>query len=468
MDRTRLQTAGRGATPFTDCFNAEASGRRTHFFAPGVAEWLTPDHFDFSGVSARVLHLGLPGAHRRLDEPWEGDTTGWASVLRKARAAGLKTNLEMVSTTREKVAAFGRSCLPFLDLLIVNDYEIGCVADVETRREGRADPLRVAEALSKTLRLGPIELAVAHFPEGAIAADAGGRRFAGVRRAARVRDRGRQWRGRRLRRGRALRLARGLLPDRRPCARPRRRRRLDARSLDHEGRPHRGRRSVPRPPLRPPTEPAMILNHRLWFIRHGETDFNREGRLQGQQDTPLNPKGREQAGAVGRALRKLAGPEMAALDAAGGFVASPLERTRSTMELARAAMGFAPTAYRLDERLKELTFGDWEGFTWSEIEARDPAAVAARMADKWDFTPPNGESYAGLARRMAPWVETVDSDLCVVAHGGVARGVDGPARRRRACQGGGGADPAGAGDRVRGRAVRVGGVRRRELGPTAA
>ena len=168
---------------------------------------------------------------------------------------------------------------------------------------------------------------------------------------------------------------------------------------------------------------TLPLKHRLWFIRHGETDFNREGRLQGQQDTPLNPKGREQASAVGRALRKVAGAEMAALDAASAFVASPFVRTRRTMELARQAMGFEPTAYALDDRLKELTFGEWEGFTWPEIEARDPAGAAARAADKWEFVPPNGESYAGLARRVAPWVETIDRDLFVTSHGGVARAL---------------------------------------------
>ncbi len=167
----------------------------------------------------------------------------------------------------------------------------------------------------------------------------------------------------------------------------------------------------------------MNFQHRLWFIRHGETDFNRDGRLQGQQDIALNAKGREQAGAVGRALRKLAGAEMAALDIASAFVGSPFARTRRTMELARAAMGFDPSAYALDDRLKELTFGEWEGFTWPEIEARDPAGAAARAANKWDFTPPGGESYAGLARRVAPWVETIEGDLFVASHGGVARAL---------------------------------------------
>lgn len=168
---------------------------------------------------------------------------------------------------------------------------------------------------------------------------------------------------------------------------------------------------------------TLTLNHRLWFIRHGETDFNREGRLQGQQDTPLNAKGREQASAVGRSLARLAGAEMAALNAKGAFLASPFGRTRRTMELARTAMGFDPSAYALDDRLKELTFGDWEGFTWSEIADRDAAGAAARAAAKWDFTPPNGESYAALARRVTPWVESLEHDLFVTSHGGVARAL---------------------------------------------
>jgi sugar/nucleoside kinase (ribokinase family) len=75
----------------------------------------------------------------------------------------------MVSTAREKVRGFGHSCAPYLDLLIVNDYEIGCLADVETRDERGAVAGRVLEALRVALTLGPLQLAIAHFPEGAVA-----------------------------------------------------------------------------------------------------------------------------------------------------------------------------------------------------------------------------------------------------------------------------------------------------------
>ncbi len=178
ISRENLVALPGGATPFADCFNSLGSGRRTHFYYPGVADLLSPKHFDFLHTQARILHLGLPGAHKIMDAAWGGETTGWAAVLKAARAHGLLTNLEMVSTERSKVRAFGRSCLPHLDLLVVNDYEIGCVAEIETRDANGAIPARVEEALRASVLLGPVKLAVAHFPEGAIAVTSDGTRFA--------------------------------------------------------------------------------------------------------------------------------------------------------------------------------------------------------------------------------------------------------------------------------------------------
>lgn len=169
IDRTRMQMITGGTTPFTDCINSVESGKRTHLYSPGVADRLSPEHFDFSTTRARLLHLGLPGAHKMMDQPWRNDTTGWATVLKAARAAGLQTNLELVTTTRDKIRAFGHSCLPHLDLLIVNDFEIGAVADIETRNGDTTLYDRVAQALKRVLTLGPVSLVVAHFPEGAIA-----------------------------------------------------------------------------------------------------------------------------------------------------------------------------------------------------------------------------------------------------------------------------------------------------------
>ena len=170
--------------------------------------------------------------------------------------------------------------------------------------------------------------------------------------------------------------------------------------------------------------PVPEFSHRLIFLRHGETAYNAENRLQGQRDIPLNARGREQARAVGRTLRARIRSEIDRLEAAGAFIASPLERARETMEIARDAIGLPPQAYRLDAALRELTFGAWEGLTWPEIEARDVKAVRARRKDKWSFTPPGGgESYAMLAARVRPWLAGLSGDALVVSHGGVARAL---------------------------------------------
>ena len=128
-----------------------------------------PGHFDFSATRARWLHLGLPGVHARMDAPTADAANGWSAVLKAARRAGLKTNLELVTIARERLAALGRPCLPHLDLLVVNDFEIGALAGSETRRDGAADPKAILAALRVALDAGAMDLAVAHFPEGAVA-----------------------------------------------------------------------------------------------------------------------------------------------------------------------------------------------------------------------------------------------------------------------------------------------------------
>ena len=163
--------------------------------------------------------------------------------------------------------------------------------------------------------------------------------------------------------------------------------------------------------------------YRLIFLRHGETAYNAENRLQGQRDIPLNARGREQARAVGRTLGAQIGSEIDRLEAACAFIASPLERARETMEIARDAMGLPPSRYRLDPALKEISFGAWEGLTWPEIEVRDVKGVRTRRKDKWIFVPPQGESYAMLAERVRPWLDGLTGDAFVVSHGGVARAL---------------------------------------------
>lgn len=162
----------------------------------------------------------------------------------------------------------------------------------------------------------------------------------------------------------------------------------------------------------------LTLPHRLILVRHGETDWNREGRLQGGQDIPLNDLGRTQAAEAAQRLRTLE-PGFATLD----FIGSPMQRARETMDILRAELGLAPGAYRLDDRLKELTFGSWEGFTWRDIRKAEREQAQLRERDKWSFVPPGGESYGMLADRLRPVLEELRRETVIVSHGGVARAI---------------------------------------------
>ena len=160
----------------------------------------------------------------------------------------------------------------------------------------------------------------------------------------------------------------------------------------------------------------------VYYIRHGETDWNVAGRLQGGRDIALNARGRTQAARCGEILRDLfarAGREAAAYD----YVSSPLCRSTETMEIARAALGLLPQGYRTDKALIEIAFGDWEGFTIAQLHLHDPQRIAQREQDKWHFLPPGGESYEMVSKRLHAWHRTLKRDTVVTAHGGTARGL---------------------------------------------
>jgi probable phosphoglycerate mutase len=154
----------------------------------------------------------------------------------------------------------------------------------------------------------------------------------------------------------------------------------------------------------------------IYFIRHGETDWNVQSRYQGQADVPMNENGRAQALRNGEALRALL-PEIAK----ARYVASPLARTRETMEIVRAAIGLDPRAYDVDDRLKEIHYGHWQGIFATDLPGVDAAGVAERETDTFRWRPHGGESYADLMVRSVRWLDDVGTDTIVAGHGGVSR-----------------------------------------------
>lgn len=160
----------------------------------------------------------------------------------------------------------------------------------------------------------------------------------------------------------------------------------------------------------------------VYYIRHGETDWNAAGRLQGHRDIPLNDKGRQQARHCGAVLRDLFAKEGRA-PASLDYVSSPLLRATETMAWVRDGLGLPRDDFRREPELIELSFGDWEGATIALLHQNDPVRIAQREHDKYHFVPPNGESYQMVEARMKRWYDALTGDVVVTSHGGTCRGL---------------------------------------------
>jgi broad specificity phosphatase PhoE len=154
----------------------------------------------------------------------------------------------------------------------------------------------------------------------------------------------------------------------------------------------------------------------LILVRHGETDWNRDGRWQGHADAPLNERGRDQARAL---ADELAGEDLAAV------YASDLSRARETADIIAARLRRPVVT---DRRLREVDIGGWAGMTTAEIQVRFPEEVARWRAADPTHTFDGGESYAAMGARVVAALEEIaaqhpDDRVLVVLHGGPIRAL---------------------------------------------
>lgn len=162
---------------------------------------------------------------------------------------------------------------------------------------------------------------------------------------------------------------------------------------------------------------------KLYLVRHGETDWNRMGRLQGMTDIPLNDLGRTQAKAAAAALREVP---------FDGAFCSPLSRARETAQIIMGGRGVPITP---DERLREISFGVGEGWTLAEKRDVPGTAIHELLHAPERYQPPErGESFQELFARTGDFVREVLLPLegtrqavLVAAHGAVNRAILNPA-----------------------------------------
>jgi probable phosphoglycerate mutase len=149
----------------------------------------------------------------------------------------------------------------------------------------------------------------------------------------------------------------------------------------------------------------------IYLVRHGQTEFNRERRIQGHVDSPLTELGVRQARAVGRLLRDL-------IREPGGWriVSSPLGRAQATAGIIAGQLGGLPV--ELDDRLKEMSWGPHDGRLRAELEAENPETFAKTG---WAFDAASGESYEDVAARVGDWLTGLppepDRRIIAVSHG---------------------------------------------------
>ena len=154
----------------------------------------------------------------------------------------------------------------------------------------------------------------------------------------------------------------------------------------------------------------------IYLCRHGQTFHNREGRMQGQTESDLTPLGRAQAAAMGDLLFDLIRRDPpAAPPVEWRIVASPLRRARDTAETIGARLGL-PVAF--EDRLKEISVGDWSNRLRDEVKREAPALQGD---PEWAFKSPNGETYEDIMARVSGWLAEQAPEperrLIVVSHG---------------------------------------------------
>ena len=157
---------------------------------------------------------------------------------------------------------------------------------------------------------------------------------------------------------------------------------------------------------------ASIMTKRVILIRHGELGEGCRGRYIGRTEMPLSKGGRRQAESLAGELRRLSGAHI---------LCSPLLRTRETAEIALGAKG----ACDIDTDLREIDFGLWEGMSFTDIAAADPAAVDRWAALDEDFAFPGGESIGDFSKRIGSAAGRIAADpagtVVAFTHGGVIR-----------------------------------------------
>ncbi|PKM77991.1 MAG: alpha-ribazole phosphatase [Firmicutes bacterium HGW-Firmicutes-15] len=155
---------------------------------------------------------------------------------------------------------------------------------------------------------------------------------------------------------------------------------------------------------------------RIIMVRHGQTDWNAQQKYQGQSDIPLNETGRAQAYQTALHLQDQESPQV--------IFCSDLMRARETAQIIGRSLGIESIC---DARLRELSFGEWEGMTFTEVYEKYPQAFNEWVRDTETYIVPGGESFQSLSKRVLQFIHEIKQAnhqvALLVTHGGVIKAV---------------------------------------------
>lgn len=160
------------------------------------------------------------------------------------------------------------------------------------------------------------------------------------------------------------------------------------------------------------------MDRAIFIMRHGETEFNTQGRYQGQLDSPLTEHGVEQVRQMARLLRY-------SVDQSSEWrvISSPLGRALQSTQILCEILGFDFNKVETDSRLSEVSVGSWSGLTLKEIEQDWANRLTGTTMYDWYFHSPDGESYEAVQERVTDWLDSVSSypQVIAVTHGLTSR-----------------------------------------------
>jgi len=152
------------------------------------------------------------------------------------------------------------------------------------------------------------------------------------------------------------------------------------------------------------------MSQTIYLFRHGETEFNLQGRYQGELDSPLTEAGIQQVQQNARMLKSIiSNPQD------WKIVSSPLGRAMQSAEIICETIGYDVQNVQQDKRLAEVAVGQWAGLTTSEIESTWPKRFHKEAIYSWYFHAPNGETYEAVTSRISDWLEEIQCEPKVIA-----------------------------------------------------